>query len=387
MNKRFGFLIIFMVLIGNAYSQNPGDLIITEWMANPATLADNTGEYFEIYNTTGSPIDLNGFTIKDDGTNSKVINVSVVVPANGYATLAASASPGFTPDWDWSTVGGSFVLGNADDEIVLCSPTSVEIARVNYTDGDPFGAGKAAELNNINNHVNGVTQTTNYKAATNNYNGDLGSPGTAGGTVPVELISFTAKAILQGAHLKWSTASETENLGFVIERKTDNSDWVEIASYKTNDALLGQGSVEYATDYEYVDSFVEAGVTYGYRLGDVDYSGIVTYHASRSVTVTNTPITGKINQFTVSDAYPNPFNPYTTLKYSIPSNSASVNIQIFDISGKLVKTLVNEKQSVGWYEIQWDGTNQNGLNMSGGTYLVRVKVDSEIKTIKLMLLK
>jgi len=205
--------------------------------------------------------------------------------------------------------------------------------------------------------------------------------------LPVELTAFITTATATGVQLNWTTESETENLGFVLERRTGEAEFAEIASYNTNDALLGQGSVEYATDYEYVDSFVEAGQTYEYRLGDVDYYGVVTYHATRSVTVTTTLVTGKINQFTLLDAYPNPFNPNTTLKYSIPNYVALVNIQVFDISGKLVKTLVDEKQSSGWHEIQWDGTNQSGLDMSGGAYLARVKVGNEIKTTKLMLLK
>jgi len=103
-----------------------------------------------------------------------------------------------------------------------------------------------------------------------------------------------------------------------------------------------KSSIEYATDYEYVDSFVEAGVTYDYRLADVDFFGKVTYHATRSVAVTRTPVTVKIDQFTVLDAYPNPFNPSTTIRYLIPESDNTVKVTIYDISGKLINSLLNQ---------------------------------------------
>lgn len=90
-------------------------------------------------------------------------------------------------------------------------------------------------------------------------------------------------------------------------------------------------------------------------------------------------------------AYPNPFNPSTTIRYSIPAvqthSNASVLIAIHDIRGKLITTLVNKEQSSGWYEIQWNGTNQTGKEMPGGVYLSRVTVGNKVKTNKLILLK
>ena len=207
--------------------------------------------------------------------------------------------------------------------------------------------------------------------------------------VPVELSYFGATAGLTGVQLNWTTESEIENLGFVLERKTADSDFIEIASYKTDDALLGQGSVEYATDYEYVDSFVKAGQTYEYRLGDVDYAGTVTYHAARSVTVTTAPLAAKVEHFTVLDAYPNPFNPSTTLRYALPAveNNYTTTVQIYDLTGKLVKTLLSEQQPAGWHSVVWQGTDQFGSRVPAGVYLSKVSFGSETKTIKVMLLK
>lgn len=153
---------------------------------------------------------------------------------------------------------------------------------------------------------------------------------------------------------------------------------------------MGQGTVSFTTNYEYTNKLVQQGNTYEYRLADVDYNGIVTYHATREVLVESNPLTAIADNFTVM-AYPNPFNPSTTIRYSIPTagtrHALSVQVNIYNITGKLVTTLVNKEQSAGWYEIQWNGTNQYGKEMPGGVYLSRVTVGNAVKTNKLILLR
>ncbi|MFC1760324.1 FlgD immunoglobulin-like domain containing protein, partial [Candidatus Neomarinimicrobiota bacterium] len=205
-------------------------------------------------------------------------------------------------------------------------------------------------------------------------------------SLPVELSSFTATAAIDGVHLNWTTESETENLGFILERRTEGTDWTEIASYKTDDGLLGQGSTPSATDYEYLDNLVQAGTEYEYRLADVDHHGVVTYQATRSVTVEQTPLTSLVKDFTVLPAYPNPFNPITTIRYGL-EDDGRVTVDIYDISGKLISTLQDKNQTQGWHSITWNGTNQHGKQVPAGLYLSRITSGNEVKTIKLMLLK
>ncbi len=209
-------------------------------------------------------------------------------------------------------------------------------------------------------------------------------------TLPVELSSFTTETTVQGILLQWTTESEIENLGFILDRKSTGSDWHEIVNYKNDESLLGQGTFSFTTDYEYVDKLVQQGNTYEYRLADVDYNDIITYHATREVTVDSNPLTATADNFTVM-AYPNPFNPSTTIRYSIPDvethSNASVLIAIYDITGKLITTLINKEQPSGWHEVQWNGTNQNSKEVPGGVYLSRVTVGNKVKTNKLILLK
>ena len=204
--------------------------------------------------------------------------------------------------------------------------------------------------------------------------------------LPVELSSFIVELTLQGVLCKWTTESEIENLGFLLERKTEGADWTELTSYKTDNGLLGQGTTSYPTEYEYLDIFVEPNTTYEYRLADVDYNGVVTYHSVRTVTVEKTPLPSILEEFTVLPAYPNPFNPSTTITYGINGDS-KVTIEIYDITGKLINTLQDKNQSQGWHSVIWNGTNQFGEQAPAGLYLSRITSGNNIKTNKLMLLK
>ena len=84
--------------------------------------------------------------------------------------------------------------------------------------------------------------------------------------------------------------------------------------------------------------------------------------------------------------YPNPFNPVTTLRYDLPKNSL-VNITIYDMLGRQVKTLINHTQDAGYKSIIWDATNDYGKPVSAGIYLYRIQAGKYISTKKIVLLK
>ncbi len=84
--------------------------------------------------------------------------------------------------------------------------------------------------------------------------------------------------------------------------------------------------------------------------------------------------------------YPNPFNPVTTLRYDLPENSY-VNITIYDMLGREVKTMVNQVQNAGYRSIIWDATNDFGKPMSAGIYLYQIQAGEYLQTKKMVLLK
>ena len=98
----------------------------------------------------------------------------------------------------------------------------------------------------------------------------------------------------------------------------------------------------------------------------------------------------EINQlphaFNLYNNYPNPFNPVTTIRYDLPED-ALVNITIYDIMGRIVRTLINSQQNAGFKSIQWNATNDAGSPLSAGLYLYKIQADNFVQTRKMVLLK
>ena len=93
------------------------------------------------------------------------------------------------------------------------------------------------------------------------------------------------------------------------------------------------------------------------------------------------PLTYKLHS-----AYPNPFNPVTTLNYDLPEDEL-VNITIYDMMGRVVKTLINDQQTAGYKSIQWNATNKTGQPVSTGVYLYTIQAGEFRQTKKMVLLK
>jgi hypothetical protein len=92
------------------------------------------------------------------------------------------------------------------------------------------------------------------------------------------------------------------------------------------------------------------------------------------------------DSYNISQNYPNPFNPVTNIDYQVPQ-AELVSINIYDISGRLIKILRNEWQNSGIHSVSWDGTNDNGTTVSSGNYFYQVKIGSNVATKKMILLK
>jgi len=186
--------------------------------------------------------------------------------------------------------------------------------------------------------------------------------------VPVELISFSATTDSKNVNLNWATATETNNSGFEIERRYDKTDWLEIGF------VPGHGTTTEKQNYSYIDQNVNAGI-YSYRLKQVDFDGTFEYSNEILVNVTASL------EFTLDQNFPNPFNPNTLIKYSIPKSS-QVSLKIFNTLGQEMETLVNEEKQVGTYEVNW-----NASNLQSGVYFYRIQAGSYVETKKMVLMK
>ena len=92
------------------------------------------------------------------------------------------------------------------------------------------------------------------------------------------------------------------------------------------------------------------------------------------------------SNFGIKSAYPNPFNPVTHLRYDLPKKEI-VNITIYDMMGKVVKTLVNVSQTAGFKSVQWNATNDKNEPVPAGLYLYTFQAGKVRQTKKMVLLK
>lgn len=138
--------ILFLLTSFIGFSQSPGDIIITEIMQNPTGISDDFGEWFEVYNTTGSDIDMNGWIIRDQpggSQNTTTIAGSVIVPAGDYITLGRggitdSVDPGYNGGVTHAYVYDfSFLMSNGADEVILELSGTI-IDEVYYDGGTSF---------------------------------------------------------------------------------------------------------------------------------------------------------------------------------------------------------------------------------------------------------
>lgn len=92
------------------------------------------------------------------------------------------------------------------------------------------------------------------------------------------------------------------------------------------------------------------------------------------------------DELTLLPAYPNPFNPETRLRFSL-TKSADITIQVFDVTGRKINTLLSHKMNAGSYEIRWNATNESGAAVSSGIYFYSIRANAQVKSGKLVLLK
>jgi len=203
-------------------------------------------------------------------------------------------------------------------------------------------------------------------------------------TLPVTISTFSADVFNGKVVLKWRTESELNNLGFEIIRSVHkNGDYSLISSFLTNSTLSGQGNSNIATDYSFIDADVNPNTSYWYTLVDVDFNGQKTEHGPvRGTLQFNSDLSG----FRLYPNYPNPFNPTTTIRFSIPEAN-QVTLRIYNSAGQLVRTLLSENRDAGNHSIVWDAINDNGQKVAAGVYVYRITAGGYTGAKQMILVK
>lgn len=195
----------------------------------------------------------------------------------------------------------------------------------------------------------------------------------ANGEVPVELAAFDFILKDNSVELNWSTATETNNHGFEIQRSTDK------VTFSTIAFVPGNGTSVIPHIYHFTDSNLKPG-KYFYRLKQLDIDGSFCYSQILDVTI-QPP-----SQFELLQNYPNPFNSATQIKYSL-AEAGHVSIKIYDMKGQLIRNLVSANQPVGIYTVQWDSKDNDSRCVANGVYVCCMRIGRFALSNKIILLK
>ncbi len=207
--------------------------------------------------------------------------------------------------------------------------------------------------------------------------------------VPVELSSFTA--IFSAGffvELTWVVQSETNHLGYYVLRNTAE-DMGTATTLNTSPISSGSNSGEQIT-YNFRDEQIDANQTYYYWLESVDLDGTSQFFGPISVVVGSgdqeivPPLIPTVTE--LQDAYPNPFNPVTTIPYSLKS-AGDVQISIYNLKGQLVWSYGNKHDKSGYYKINWNGRDNSGKPVSSGIYYYRMSSGKYTASKKIVLVK
>ncbi len=188
--------------------------------------------------------------------------------------------------------------------------------------------------------------------------------------LPVELTSFTATLINRDVLLNWQTATEVNNYGFEIERSALSA---ERQAWKKVGFVNGSGNSNSPKDYSFIDKELLPGKL-SYRVKQIDNNGNFKYSDIVNVNLVT-------KDFKLYQNHPNPFNPTTRIKFSVPERN-NVNIKIFNMIGQEIQEIVNQEYEAGNYNVEF-----NASNLASGVYFYRIQSGNFVESKKMIYLK
>jgi hypothetical protein len=191
--------------------------------------------------------------------------------------------------------------------------------------------------------------------------------------LPVELSSFSASVIGSSVKLNWRTETEQNNYGFEVERKV-GSPQSTVGNYEKIGFVEGYGNSNSPKSYSFSDNSISSGKL-SYRLKQIDNDGSFSYSKIIDVDL------GAPKKFELTQNFPNPFNPNTAIRFSLPE-AGNVKLTVFNLLGQEVAILVNGLTESGAHIINFDAAELNS-----GIYIYRIESGSYNEVRKMTLIK
>jgi len=190
------------------------------------------------------------------------------------------------------------------------------------------------------------------------------------------LTLFAANGVDKGVEVRWTTSAERGASKFIVERRAANSD-----KYETVAEVSAAGYSKSVRNYSVLDEEVEVGKTYYYRLTDVSTAGTKVRHPEVKVVAGGW---AKPVAYGLYHNTPNPFKDATIINYAVPQRS-EVEIAVYSVTGRLIKTLVKGEMEAGYYSVKWDGRDNNGKRVSQGVYFYKM-ISGDFSSVQKMTL-
>lgn len=197
--------------------------------------------------------------------------------------------------------------------------------------------------------------------------------------LPIQLASFSATAISGNrVALEWTTLSEINNYGFEVQKAAGQPQGFTTIS---NSFIAGHGTTNQPHTYTYIDESATQGIWY-YRLKQIDLDGTIRFSDAIQVEI----LTGVDDRpvptvYALDQNYPNPFNPATVIDFALPAQS-HVRLEIYNIIGQKIATLVDEVRAMGYYSEKFDASG-----FASGLYFYRFSTGDVSFLKKMTLLK
>jgi endonuclease I len=334
---------------------------------------NSANEYLEIYNNSAETISLADVKIvrlNDDGSYENYVfdfiddgaGDTQILPFNFMIVARGAAQSAFETEWNPLPAEAGFNEGEAD--LFFGSGTARRWAlkkggTSNNNDGtliDDTQTGVAGDGNRSYQNIVGSWITEN--SFENSTPGEL----DLGQSLPVTFTSMSVQYIDGYALLSWQTASEQNNLGYEILRSIniDEDDWI------TAGFVPGSGTSNTTKYYSFADDQISLSGNYLYKLKQIDLDGSFTYSEVLTLNV------AKPDETILYQNKPNPFNPSTKIEFKIQS-AQKVILDVFDLKGERIVTLVNKDLQPGSYKFFF-----NGSELASGIYFYRLITDKII---------
>lgn len=277
-----------------------------------------------------------------------------------------------------SFIAGSYTLGYPG---LLYSPNSLAY-RIN---GSGWNLLSEAVFNPIQDEVSFILSGGKFDLSKAENTLDIALNDGSGATLPVVLSSFTASINPSNkVSLRWTTQSESGLYGFRHFRSIND----DMSQSQLLDSFTPATNTSQTQSYIVIDSDLgECGVYY-YWIEAMDLNGQSSFYGPVILDyifpgegVPDVVITPGINS-----AYPNPFNPSITIRIGNDRKSRA-KVTIYNIRGQLVKTLLEEELDRGNYSLMWNGTDDSNRNVGSGVYFVKMSLNNNTYTRKIISLK